>query len=637
MKLKNEKQLLFIIRYILFIFILLISIIITTFLYFENKSTFEKIKQSTEEKFISDKKKIIKEQIDNLYDYIISEQKDTENNLKESLISRVHEAHTIISNIYNQYKDTHTKEELTLLIRTAIKDIRFNNNRGYFFVYDKKAVNIIHPLVPQLEGKDLINHQDTKGTFVLRDSLDLLKSNSEAYQEWYWRKSKTDFKEYRKIGFVKNIYELDWFIGTGEYVEDFSKDIQKKVLKQINKLKFGENSYFIVTDKDNNYLSHINKDLIGKNAFKKIKNVSDKNNLKHIEDVIKKGEGFVSLEFYKPNSNLAKFKIIYLKTIPGWDWVISTGFYQDDVDVLINEERDKLIIGYERSLKNLFIISFILTIVLLAISFYISYLIELKFKKYKESIQSHIEENKKQYELLSQKSKLSAMGEMIQNIAHQWRQPLSLITTHASAIKLKKEMNDLDDNFLYDSLDNIGYTANHLSDTIEDFRDFFRPDKEKFSFSLEVIINKVFKLLSSQIKGSNIHIIENIEDITIKNYERELLQVLLNIIKNAIDALNDKDKEMKKYIFIDIYKNDENVIIEIKDNANGIKEEILTRIFEPYFTTKHKSQGTGIGLYMSQEIITRHMKGSLEVSNSSYTYEETKHIGAVFKITLPLS
>jgi signal transduction histidine kinase len=270
-------------------------------------------------------------------------------------------------------------------------------------------------------------------------------------------------------------------------------------------------------------------------------------------------------------------------------------------------------------------------------SFYISHLIELKFKKYKESIQSHIEENKKQYELLSQKSKLSAMGEMIQNIAHQWRQPLSLITTHASAIKLKKEMNDLDDDFLYDSLDNIGYTANHLSETIEDFRDFFRPDKEKFSFSLELIINKAFKLLSSQIKGSNINIIENIEDITIKNYERELLQVLLNIIKNAIDALKNKDKEMKKYIFIDIYKNDENVIIEIKDNANGIKEEILTRIFEPYFTTKHKSQGTGIGLYMSQEIITRHMKGSLEVSNSSYTYEKTKHIGAVFKITLPLS
>ncbi len=289
MNFKNEKQLLFTIKYTPFVFIILLSIVITTFLYFENKSAFEEMKKNIEEKFISDKKQLIKEQVDYAYDYIISEQKDTEKNLKESLQSRVLETHKIITNIYYQYKDTHSKEELTLLIKTAIKDIRFNNNRGYFFIYDKTATGVIHPLIPDFEGKSLINYQDSKGVFTLQETLKLLEKNDESFYDWYWRKSKADMNDYKKIGFVKNIYELDWFIGTGEYVDEFTQDIQKKVLAQIEKFKFGENSYFIVTDKENNYLSHINRDLIGKNAFSSLKSVTELNNLEHIQEVIIQG------------------------------------------------------------------------------------------------------------------------------------------------------------------------------------------------------------------------------------------------------------------------------------------------------------------------------------------------------------
>ena len=155
---------------------------------------------------------IAKENIDNLYDYIIAEQKDTVQSLKESLILRVHEAHAITTNIYNEFKDKYSREEITLMIRSALKDIRFNNQRGYFFVYDKTATNIIHPLIPRLEGKNLINYQDTKGIYVLRESLSLLNNKDESYQEWHWRKIKGNPKEFKKIGFVKNIYELDWFL-----------------------------------------------------------------------------------------------------------------------------------------------------------------------------------------------------------------------------------------------------------------------------------------------------------------------------------------------------------------------------------------------------------------------------------------
>ena len=134
--------------------------------------------------------------------------------------------------------------------------------------------------------------------------------------------------------------------------------------------------------------------------------------------------------------------------------------------------------------------------------------------------------------------------------------------------------------------------------------------------------------------NKQIKVIRNVDDLSITGFEREFLQVLLNIFKNAMDALESIPNE--KYIFVDIYKEDTSLIIKIKDNAGGIKEDIIKIVFEPYFTTKHQSQGTGIGLYMSEEIITKHMDGVLEVENTSYEFEGENFIGALFIITMPL-
>ena len=226
------------------------------------------------------------------------------------------------------------------------------------------------------------------------------------------------------------------------------------------------------------------------------------------------------------------------------------------------------------------------------------------------------------------------MGQMLENIAHQWRQPLSLITISASGIKIKKELDLLEDDFLLSSLNTIENSAYHLSETIEDFRDFFKPDREKSLFSMNSALDKTFKLLQIQLDNKQIKVIRNVDDLSITGFEREFLQVLLNIFKNAMDALESIPNE--KYIFVDIYKEDTSLIIKIKDNAGGIKEDIIKRVFEPYFTTKHQSQGTGIGLYMSEEIITKHMDGVLEVENTSYEFEGENFIGALFIITMPL-
>ena len=238
--------------------------------------------------------------------------------------------------------------------------------------------------------------------------------------------------------------------------------------------------------------------------------------------------------------------------------------------------------------------------------------------------------------ILNHQSKMAAMGEMIENIAHQWRQPLSLISTAATGAKLKKDFGNLSDSDFYETMDIINNSAQHLSNTIDDFRNFFSNEKKASFFDVNTPIEKVLYLVSSKLKNRKIEIIKNTQKIEIIGLVNEFIQVLVNIINNALDAFEENNLE-KKLIFIDIYKEENNLILKIKDNAGGIKETIINRIFEPYFTTKHKSQGTGIGLYMSNEIIKKHMNGNISVSNKEYIYDNVKYIGAEFKIELPIN
>ena len=250
-------------------------------------------------------------------------------------------------------------------------------------------------------------------------------------------------------------------------------------------------------------------------------------------------------------------------------------------------------------------------------------------------IKEEVVENLKKDRLLSQQQKMVSMGQMIENIAHQWRQPLSVITTSISGIKIKKLVNDLDDEFLDKTLDSVLNTSQYLSNTIDDFRYFFKPQKEKEIFYLEKCCNKTIDLLRVNLKENNIKLVCNIEHIEILGYETELIQVLINILNNSKDALTSIDSS-ERYIFIDILKENGKALIKIKDNAGGISKDVLEQIFEPYFTTKHQSQGSGIGLYMCQEIISKHMNGYVSISNVEFKYNDKNYKGALATIVLEL-
>ena len=254
----------------------------------------------------------------------------------------------------------------------------------------------------------------------------------------------------------------------------------------------------------------------------------------------------------------------------------------------------------------------------------------------KQTVNEEVNKNYEKNKIMFQQSKMAAMGEMIGNIAHQWRQPLSVITTAASGMKLKKELNMLSDVEHDESLDMIVNSANYLSSTIDDFRNFFSPNKDKNRFNSDEFIQKVFNLVSSDYKSKDIQVITNIDKFKVQSFENELLQVMINILNNARDELVKVQDFDSRYIFLDFFEDKDKAVIKIKDSAGGIDKNIIDRIFEPYFTTKHQSQGTGIGLFMSEEIISKHMSGKIKVTNEVYKYKDKQYKGAQFELRIPI-
>ena len=225
-----------------------------------------------------------------------------------------------------------------------------------------------------------------------------------------------------------------------------------------------------------------------------------------------------------------------------------------------------------------------------------------------DKIQKEITQRVEQEQILIQQSKLASMGEMIGNIAHQWRQPL----TQISAIHMNMKVTYDFDRFTKEYLDTKIKEANKLTSY---FQNFFKPQGEKECFSIEKACREAFHILESSLTYHGINVEFNvIEDTDVFGYKNEYSQVILNVLSNAKDILLERKIE-EPNVNIEIKEGENFAIVKIKDNAGGVKDEIIDKIFEPYFTTRYKTQGTGIGLYMSKNIIERNMNGFINVKN----------------------
>ena len=237
------------------------------------------------------------------------------------------------------------------------------------------------------------------------------------------------------------------------------------------------------------------------------------------------------------------------------------------------------------------------------------------------------QEIKDQEEIMIAQSRHAAMGEMISMIAHQWRQPLSIISMASNNILVDIEFDSIELNSLKETSLEIIEQTQELSKTIDDFRDFFKPNKNIEVILIQDVIQEALQIMGKALENNEIQVIKHYQNKQkIQTYSRELMHVLINILKNAKEALVEK-KVSEKSIQIEVYDNTKDISIKISDNAGGIDKNTIQNIFQPYFTTKHEKNGTGLGLYMSKTIVEKHLQGIITVSNTPN--------GVCFEIILP--
>ena len=653
MLINSEKQLLNFVKYSPIVIIVIITLIVNILIYYQNTENSKKDLAIYEKNFIETNKNLVKIQVEKVSKYIKSQQKILENRLKDELKNRVYESYSIIDNIYKNYSHLE-KEEILEIVKNSMRNWRYNQGTGYYYIYGMNGDNILHPIRPDFEGKSFLNFQDKKGQFITKVVVKNLRKNPDFFNTIYWTKPNDLSKEYKKITFNKYHKELDLFVGTGEYVDEFTKKLQDSMLEYIQKIFFGKNGYIFVFDYDGIQLAHIKESYIGKNRI----DLTDAKGKKITQTIIKQakqGSGFVDyIGTIMPQTGKPASKITYVKGLEEWNWAIASGFYNKEMLEYLALKEEELNSINNEALKKSLLISGVLTVFLFFIAIYISRILKRFFDNYNDRIQREILANRKKDVILHQQSKMASMGEMIGNIAHQWRQPLNLISTAASRVKLEDDLGVLTKESQKESLEAILKSTDYLSKTIDDFREFFNPNKVLHEISTEALIERTMQLLSSRFKNKNITLEADIEDINIITYENELIQALINIFNNAIDAFDTSSSEDRVIIFTlkkisecgmpncttDDCNNKKNggcIKIIIQDNAGGIDDENLSKVFDAYFTTKHQSQGTGIGLYMTYQIILKHLFGHIAVKNENVIFKDREYKGAKFSIILPIS
>ena len=624
-------------------------------------------------------KQFIKTQIQSVDNYITQKQIESPRRLKELLKQRVYTGLNIAQKIYDENYKTVSEQTLRTKILETLRKVRFGEN-GYYFIAevtnDNKVIARMLPATPDKENIYAHQLKDVDGFEYVKAFANIIQNNpnNEGFVEYKWYKL-SDKIPYAKISFVKLFEPYNWFIGFGEYYDEFDKQIKEEAKRRLDLFKFGENGYIWTLDTNHILLQHpYRKDHIGKSDI----NTQDAQGTKishlSIQKALKNKEGaFIEYYWNKPNESIPSKKISYVKHIPKWDWVVGTGVYLEDVKFTIKTIQEQQEKDTQNSIIHLLIVSSIVLFFAIVSSFIVSRKINETILKYRQrlinkqeqlqqlndtledkveekthalqelnnnleqTIKERVTEIKQKDKKLLEQSKMVALGEMIGNISHQWRQPLSAISTSASGLRLKQDMGTLQSEDIQEFSSAIVQNANYLSQVIEDFKNYIKGDKHQELFLIHEPIEKAINIVDSSLRNHNLKIIKEIDSsIAIYNVQNELVQALVNIFTNTKDAyvLNQFDED-HRYIFITAQKKGNMAHISIKDNAQGVDKKIMHKIFEPYFTTKDKSQGTGLGLYMTYQIITQSLKGSIEVRNVSFTYNQIACKGVEFIIELP--
>jgi len=340
--------------------------------WFEKNKNFRATIQKTEQDYIISQKESIRNKTLGAVEYINFRREQTDKQLKELLKNRVYEAIGIAENIIKENQGKKSAAEIQKIIKDVLRPIRFNNGRGYYFIGTLDGYEVLTTASNKYEGKNLLNLQDEMGNYVMRDEISIVKTYGEGFAYGYWTKPETNEMSQQKISFVKRLNHFNWYIGTGEYIDDYSKDVQKEVLEWISNIRFGTEGYiFINTYKGDALITDGKIVQEPRNLWE----LEDPNGIKVIQEersAVKNPDGgYIYYSWRKLTSLEIARKISFVKGIPEWEWMVGAGVYIDEIDKTLAQLNSDL----NKSIKkDLIIIISVLILLLVFLNFFAIYI-----------------------------------------------------------------------------------------------------------------------------------------------------------------------------------------------------------------------------------------------------------------------
>lgn len=631
----------------------------------------EQLKQSS----IQEKKDLIKAEVLKVHDFIRHQKAQTIEKIKANLKERVREAHAIANAIYINNKQK-PAGEVKKLISDALRDIRFNQGRGYFFVYQTDGMSVMHPILPHLQNTDLWNFTDVKGSYVIRDLSKIATTQGEGFLRWWWRKPADIETEYEKIGYSIYFKPFDWFIGTGDYVLDYEAELQQDLLKTVNRIKYGADGYIFVIDNQGTFLSHFNKDNLGQNRIDLV-DINGVEVTKKLLQAAHLGEDYVSyVGTIKPTTGLPERKISYVKGFKDWQWAIGSGAYLDDIDKDIALRKSLLNKKHNQKLTQAILIGSALASLLFITSLIFANSIKKRFEQYKRSVNEknsqlnelnkHLESKVKQrtHELsqsnaelattlehlqdaqnkLIESEKMSSMLGLVSGIAHELNSPLGVMVTSMSQIEVKvshifsqikaqkltkSELKQVEEAY-QSGVSLVNRNLEKAIQLVQSFKSLSIDNNiEKIQvFNLDELIALIVNSYQSILKKHQVELTLNLQsNIDIETDKPVLTEVIAQLIDNSLlHAFEDVDT--RKITIATTIENN-TAIISYQDNGSGLSEQAVGKIFEPFYTTKRSSKCTGLGMPIVYNQITHKLIGSIACKRLTQ--------GLGFTIKLPIS
>jgi signal transduction histidine kinase len=553
------------------------------FLYSQKKESTQRL-TNYETNFMNLEKERLKEKLKNMVDFINYYDSQSSDKIKQDVKHIVSVTVNMANNLYEKYRDTKSEDEIKQMILSALDEMKFEGNMGYLFVLDLDGNVMLH-IDKKLQGTNILNIQDTHGKYIIKKFNKVLKKDGEGFVDYYWYIT-TDNKNtmHYKISFVKMLKCYDWYIGAGEYLKYMKKFVQKDILEYVRSNARFYNGNFFIFDKYEKIVFHPDKDIsINLNSYKDIGLHIDNNELS------------------------------YTKYIDEYGWYVVATRSLEDIKKTIeirSKESDK---KQQSDTKTNFYLLAISWIISLLLSLYLSNIINRLLQNYKDQIHESNEQ-------LIFQSRQALIGELFSMIAHQWRQPVNKIASILALLRYDLVSNAPSHKDIDQKCEDIENSIEFMSETIDDFRTFYKPKEHTEVVNLKELIEQSLIFMEAAINKKDIKIVTDLTEARYRLYANEFLQVMLNLIKNAIDAIDERG-------FIKItLKNEKNkkTIITVEDDGKGIEDKNISKLFDPYFTTKKESMG--LGLYMTKMIVEKHMGGNISV-------KKLKN-GTIFTITI---